>query len=69
MQEFVSRHRPKYPKLVIRDFTKKLGVHPGIVVGQLQYRKEISYSHSREMLCPIRDHIIKVASSDGWSAK
>ena len=69
MQEFVSRHRPKYPKLVIRDFAKKLGVHPGIVVGQLQYRKEISYSHSREMLCPVRDHIIKVASSDGWSAK
>jgi len=69
MKEFVSRHRPKYPRLVILGFAKKLGVHPGIIVGQLQYKNEISYSHSREMLRPVRDHIIEVALTDGWSVK
>ncbi|MFT5093639.1 MAG: hypothetical protein ACI93T_002468, partial [Porticoccaceae bacterium] len=39
---------------------------PGIIVGQLQYRKAISYSHSREMLVPVRDLVTNVAITDGW---
>ena len=33
MNEFMARHRPKYSKTVIEGFAKRLGVHPGIVVG------------------------------------
>ena len=69
MNEFISHHRPKYSKAAIEGFAKRLGVQPGIVVGQLQYRKEISYSHSREMLCPVREHIISAALTDGWNLK
>ncbi len=63
---FVQRHRPRFSKKVIQGFADYLGVHPGIVVGQLQYRKDISYSHSREMLVPVRDLVTDVAYTDGW---
>ncbi len=69
MKEFILGNRPKYSKAAIEGFAKRLGVQPGIVVGQLQYRKEISYSHSREMLCPVRVHIINAALTDGWNLK
>jgi hypothetical protein len=31
-------------------FAQSLGVHPGIVVGQLQHRQLISYSHPLSQL-------------------
>lgn len=68
MKAFISRHSPRYSKSAIRGFAEKVGVHPGIVVGQLQFQKEISYSHSREALCPVRAHIMEVVTEvDGWS--
>lgn len=66
IQNFIARHRPRFSKQVIRGFADSVGVHPGIVVGQLQYRKAISYSHSREMLIPVRDLVTDVAITDGW---
>ena len=48
------------------EFAGKVSIHPGVVVGQLQYRKAISYSHSREMLSPVRDLVTEVARTDGW---
>jgi len=66
LQAFIERHRPRFSKKAIRGFAEKVGVHPGIVVGQLQYRKAISYSHSREMLSPVRDLVTEVVVTDGW---
>jgi len=66
MSEFILRQGPKYSKVAIERFSKAVGVHPGIVVGQLQHRGEIGYSHSREMLCPVRSLITKAALTDGW---
>jgi HTH-type transcriptional regulator/antitoxin HigA len=66
LQAFIERHRPRFSKQAIRGFAQTLGIHPGIVVGQLQYRKAISYSHSREMLSPVRDIVTEVAVTDGW---
>ncbi|GAJ11038.1 unnamed protein product, partial [marine sediment metagenome] len=39
---------------------------PGIVVGQLQHRREISYAHNRDMLVKIRRTITESALTDGW---
>ena len=66
LDDFVQRVRPLYSKKKIQGFAQRIGVHLGIVVGQLQYRQEISYSHSREMLVKVRDVIVAAALTDGW---
>jgi len=42
-----------------------LQIHPGIVVGQLAFRQQIGYSHSREMLEKVRDVLVDSALTDG----
>ena len=66
LDDFIVRTRPLYSKKKIAGFASRIGVHPGIVVGRLQHRGEIGYSHSREMLVKVRDVITDVASTDGW---
>jgi HTH-type transcriptional regulator/antitoxin HigA len=63
---FILRARPLYAKEAIADFAQTNGIHPGIVVGQLQQRGEIPYSHGREMLVPVRRFIVGSALTDGW---
>ena len=63
---FVNRTRPLYSKTKIIGFANKINVHPGIVVGQLQHKRELSYAHNREMLVKVRNIITDVALTDGW---
>jgi len=64
---FIARISPLYSKDRIRLFAKRINVHPALVVGQLQFRKEIEYFHSREMLRDkLRKSIITSALTDGW---
>ncbi len=57
MESFISRVGPIYSKDRIVQFAHTMRVHPGIVVGQLQYRSEIPYRANREMLVDVRQHI------------
>jgi HTH-type transcriptional regulator/antitoxin HigA len=66
MEDFVDRLRPAFSKQRIRGFAIKMGVHPGIVVGQLMFREEVGYFHSREMLVKVRDLVTKTALTDGF---
>lgn len=63
---FIARYKPLYSKFKIMNFATRLKVHPGVIIGQLQYRKEIPYSHSRDLLVRIREIITKTALTDGW---
>jgi len=63
----MARVRPLYSKERIKGFAARLKIHPGIVVGQLSFRKEIGYSHSREMLEKIRDVVVDATLTDGWN--
>lgn len=65
-KSFIARVHPLYSKEKIAAFAKRIGVHPGIVVGQLQHRHKISYAHNREMLVKVRDIITSTALTDGW---
>lgn len=65
---FIARVRPLFSKTRIQAFAAKLNVHPGLVVGQLQYRKMIPYSHSREMLAKIRPILTEAALTDGFGS-
>ena len=66
LQDFTKRHHPLYSKRDVIGFSRLIGVHPGIVVGQLQHRGEIPYSNLRGMLVRVRDIITKTALTDGW---
>lgn len=66
LDDFIARVRPLYSTAKILGFAKRIGVHPGIVVGQLQHRGEITYAQHRRMLSPMRHAITQVALTDGW---
>ena len=66
MESFINRVRPLYSKQKIKNFAARIGVHPAIVLGQLQYRKEVDWSHSREMLVKVREILISSTLTDGW---
>jgi len=66
MEDFVNRLRPLFSKQRIRGFAMKMQVHPAIVLGQLQFRNEVGYFHSREMLVKVRDIVTTSALTDGF---
>jgi HTH-type transcriptional regulator / antitoxin HigA len=63
---FIQRVRPLYSHQRVSGFAQRLRIHPGIVVGQLQRRREISYANLRKLLEKIRHHIVPKAVVDGW---
>jgi HTH-type transcriptional regulator/antitoxin HigA len=66
LDSFITRVRPLYSKVRIQAFAGRWGVHPGLVVGQLQHREEIPYAHSRDFLVEVRQHLEQAALVDGW---
>lgn len=66
MESFITRMRPLYSRQKIAGFAARLKVHPGIVVGQLQRRTEITYAHNREMLSKVREIVTASALTEGW---
>lgn len=64
--DFVLRVAPLYSEQRIVGFAARIGVHPGIVVGQLHNRKHVPFSHYRKLLVKAREHIIGNALTDGW---
>jgi HTH-type transcriptional regulator / antitoxin HigA len=68
LESFIHRVGPRYSKDRIVQFANRIKIYPGIIVGQLQHRKEIGYSANREMLYKnkVRKIIIQTATTDGW---
>lgn len=66
LDSFITRVRPLYSEQRILLFAKRIGVHPGIVVGQLQHRDEIPYTHFHKHLVKIREIVTQTALTDGW---
>jgi HTH-type transcriptional regulator/antitoxin HigA len=69
LDNFIARIRPLYSKQKIQMFAARMKVHPGLVVGQLQHRGEIPYSHYREALEKVRHLLTDAALTDGWGYK
>jgi len=68
IRSFIARIKPLYSKTKIVGFAARIGVHPGIVVGRLQYMGEISYAHNKEMLAKVRSVVIPSTLTDGWKS-
>lgn len=66
LESFISRTRPLFSTLRIGALAKRIGTHPGMIVGQLQFREEIPYSHSRRLLVKVRHHVIGSTLTDGF---
>lgn len=62
---FIARVKPYFSEERICRFAQRLGIHPGLVVGQLQ-RKLERYDFLRKHQARIRDIAIKSAPADGW---
>jgi HTH-type transcriptional regulator/antitoxin HigA len=66
IESFIGRIGPLYSRDRVIQFANRIHIHPGIIVGQLQYRKEIGYRSLRDQLVKIRDVVISSALTDGW---
>lgn len=65
MQAFIDRKAPLFSERDMIGFARSLGVHPGIVAGQLQHRTG-RYERFRQHLAKIRSHILPTSYVDGW---
>jgi HTH-type transcriptional regulator / antitoxin HigA len=67
MASFILRVGPLYSRSRINQFANRLVVHPGIIVGQLQHRGELSYQSLRDTLVKVRDAVTSEALTDGYA--
>jgi HTH-type transcriptional regulator/antitoxin HigA len=65
LDSFIVRTEGLYSQTKVSQFAQARRVHPGIVIGQLQFRDK-NYSRLRGLLAKVRDHIIGQAITDGW---
>jgi HTH-type transcriptional regulator/antitoxin HigA len=66
LDSFIRRLAPLYSRDRIIQFAHRMRIHPGIIVGQLQYRGELGYSAHRELLAKVRTTLAETAFTDGW---
>lgn len=62
---FYLRKRPFFADVEVVAFSKKINVHPGLVVGQLQ-RMMGRYDFLRKHLVGVREHLSQAMMMDGW---
>jgi HTH-type transcriptional regulator/antitoxin HigA len=68
MQRFIARFKPLYSERNIVQFANRIGVHPGIVVGQLHARGEMHWKNLRKLLVKVREFVTASALTDGWGS-
>lgn len=66
IESFIRRLAPYYSTERVVQFAHRVKIHPGIIVGQLQHRREIGYHALREFLVKIRSIVTETALTDGW---
>ncbi len=66
LEAFIKACAPRYSEARINNLATRLQVHPGIIVGQLQHRGEVSYAAHRKLLTKVRDLVTRFAFTDGW---
>lgn len=65
LDAFIARKAPYFSERDLIGFSRILGVHPGIVAGQIQHRTE-KYGQFRQHLAKIRSCVCPTAVVDGW---
>jgi HTH-type transcriptional regulator / antitoxin HigA len=57
LETFVARTRPFFSRAKLLHFAAQQRIHPGIVVGQLQRRGELPYTHLRALLDKVSPYL------------
>jgi HTH-type transcriptional regulator/antitoxin HigA len=65
MDSFIARKSPFFAERDILGFARTIGVHPGLIAGQLQHRTA-RYERFRNHLVKIRSSVTPSAMVDGW---
>ena len=66
LEDFIRACTPRYSEARINNLASRLQIHPGIILGQLQHRGEISYAAHRKLLTKVREIVTRFAFTDGW---
>jgi HTH-type transcriptional regulator/antitoxin HigA len=66
LTSFIARVAPLYQETRIVQFSIRMKMHPGIILGQLHKRGEVSYGAHRKLISKIRDSATRTALTDGW---
>lgn len=69
LRSFALRSKPWFSKEQIVPFAKRMGVHPCIVVGQLQHQGTIGWDKHSDLRPKIREHVISTAANDGYGKR
>jgi HTH-type transcriptional regulator/antitoxin HigA len=65
MESFIARKAPFFAERDVVGFARRLNVHPGLVVGQIQKRTQ-RWDFLRRHLVKVRSFVLPSATSDGW---
>ena len=65
LNKFITLKAPFFAERDILGFAKTIGIHPGLIAGQLQHRLS-RYDLFRNHLVKIRSAVVPNAMADGW---
>lgn len=65
IKTFIKHKKPFFAERDLIGFSNTLGIHPGLVVGQLQYATK-RFDLFRNHLVKVRSIITQTARVDGW---
>lgn len=65
LQDLIDRKEPFFHERDLLGFAATLGIHPGLVAGQLQ-RRTGRYDRFRSHLAKVRSSLLPSATVDGW---
>jgi HTH-type transcriptional regulator/antitoxin HigA len=65
LNDFYARVMPYFSELKVCGFAHRIGVHPGLVVGQLQRRLR-RHDFLRKHQVKVRTYVLAGADADGW---
>jgi HTH-type transcriptional regulator / antitoxin HigA len=66
LDSFIHRLAPLFSADRIVQFAHRMKIHPGIIVGQLQHRRQVGYAAHRDFLVRVRAIVTETALTDGW---
>jgi HTH-type transcriptional regulator/antitoxin HigA len=65
LEKFLARKHPFYYERDVLEFAKTVNRHPGLVVGQMQFRLK-NYTYLAKHLARIRSSVLSSGIFDGW---
>jgi HTH-type transcriptional regulator / antitoxin HigA len=66
LEACMNAYSPRYSEARINNLATRLQIHPGIIVGQLQHRNEITFAAFKKMMTKVRHLATAIAYTDGW---